>query len=66
MTSKNTDAIILLAKSAMTGALGGLLFGFDTAVIVVRLTRLRLSTGSLRGSWGLQYRLPYGAQSPAH
>jgi len=28
-----TSAIILLGKSAMTGALGGLLFGFDTAVI---------------------------------
>ena len=25
--------MILLGKSAMTGALGGLLFGFDTAVI---------------------------------
>jgi MFS transporter, SP family, arabinose:H+ symporter len=33
MTSKKTDAMILLGKSAMTGALGGLLFGFDTAVI---------------------------------
>ena len=33
MSSKKTDAIILLGKSAMTGALGGLLFGFDTAVI---------------------------------
>ena len=26
-------AVVLLAKSALTGALGGLLFGFDTAVI---------------------------------
>ena len=33
MTSKKTDAMILLGKSALTGALGGLLFGFDTAVI---------------------------------
>ncbi len=33
MSSKQTAAKILLAKSAMTGALGGLLFGFDTVVI---------------------------------
>ena len=33
MTSTRTSAMILLGKSAMTGALGGLLFGFDTAVI---------------------------------
>ena len=33
MASSKTNAIILLGKSAMTGALGGLLFGFDTAVI---------------------------------
>ena len=32
ITSQN-KAVILLAKSALTGALGGLLFGFDTAVI---------------------------------
>lgn len=33
MTSRKTESMILLGKSAMTGALGGLLFGFDTAVI---------------------------------
>lgn len=33
MSNRNTRAVALLAKSAMTGALGGLLFGFDTAVI---------------------------------
>ena len=33
MASTKTNAMILLGKSAMTGALGGLLFGFDTAVI---------------------------------
>ena len=33
MSSAQNKAILLLAKSAATGALGGLLFGFDTAVI---------------------------------
>ena len=33
MDAKRTSAVMLLGKSAMTGALGGLLFGFDTAVI---------------------------------
>ena len=33
MSSDKTKAILLLVKSALTGALGGLLFGFDTAVI---------------------------------
>ncbi len=33
MASTKTNAMMLLGKSAMTGALGGLLFGFDTAVI---------------------------------
>jgi SP family arabinose:H+ symporter-like MFS transporter len=33
MPSKQNAAMILLVKSAMTGALGGLLFGFDTVVI---------------------------------
>ncbi len=33
MSSANSKAVMLLAKSASTGALGGLLFGFDTAVI---------------------------------
>src|SRR5579875_1331118 len=31
--SSRTKALMLLGKSALTGALGGLLFGFDTAVI---------------------------------
>jgi SP family arabinose:H+ symporter-like MFS transporter len=30
---KKTNAMMLIGKSAMTGALGGLLFGFDTVVI---------------------------------
>src|SRR6201996_2792829 len=33
MENARRSAILLLAKSALTGALGGLLFGFDTAVI---------------------------------
>ena len=33
MSNPHRSAIFLLAKSALTGALGGLLFGFDTAVI---------------------------------
>ena len=33
MSSDKTKAILLLVKSALTGALGGLLFGFDTVVI---------------------------------
>ncbi len=33
MATAKTRALILLTKSALTGALGGLLFGFDTAVI---------------------------------
>ena len=33
MSTPSTRAAILIAKSALTGALGGLLFGFDTAVI---------------------------------
>jgi len=33
MASPKTTAMLLLGKSAMTGALGGLLFGFDTVVI---------------------------------
>lgn len=32
-TKRNSQAVALLARSALTGALGGLLFGFDTAVI---------------------------------
>ena len=32
-TSAKLNSVILLVKSAATGALGGLLFGFDTAVI---------------------------------
>src|SRR5271154_796631 len=33
MTRSKSSSALLLAKSAITGALGGLLFGFDTAVI---------------------------------
>ena len=33
MSTPQSRAVALLAKSALTGALGGLLFGFDTAVI---------------------------------
>ena len=32
-SSPGRKALVLLTKSALTGALGGLLFGFDTAVI---------------------------------
>ncbi len=38
-------AIVLLAKSALTGALGGLLFGFDTAVIAGATHPLTLQYG---------------------
>ena len=33
MSAPQRKAVLLLVKSALTGALGGLLFGFDTAVI---------------------------------
>src|SRR5579875_2515635 len=33
VSNPQSKAVVLLAKSALTGALGGLLFGFDTAVI---------------------------------
>jgi sugar porter (SP) family MFS transporter len=46
MSSTQGKAMALLAKSAMTGALGGLLFGFDTAVIAG-------TTGALTRHYGL-------------
>ena len=42
MSSDSTKAILLLVKSALTGALGGLLFGFDTAVIAGATHSLQL------------------------
>ena len=40
MGSSRSKALMLLGKSAMTGALGGLLFGFDTAVIAGTINAL--------------------------
>ena len=51
MTSLRTNAMLLLGKSAMTGALGGLLFGFDTAVIAGATHALTLQYGL--DSWRL-------------
>ena len=44
MASAKTRAVLLLAKSALTGALGGLLFGFDTAVIAGTTDRVLFSS----------------------
>jgi len=51
LDSKRTSAIMLLGKSAMTGALGGLLFGFDTAVIAGATHPLTIQYGL--SSWAL-------------
>jgi SP family arabinose:H+ symporter-like MFS transporter len=45
MDSTRMKAMALLGKSAMTGALGGLLFGFDTAVIAGATHALTLQYG---------------------
>ena len=51
MDAKRTSAVMLLGKSAMTGALGGLLFGFDTAVIAGATRPLTAQYGL--SSWAL-------------
>src|SRR5215469_14348588 len=51
MESK-TKTFVLLAKSALTGALGGLLFGFDTAVIAGVTHSLQLHYALTEGEKG--------------
>ena len=52
MSSDKTKAILLLVKSALTGALGGLLFGFDTAVIAGATHSLQLHYALTEGQKG--------------
>ncbi len=52
MSSDKTKAILLLVKSALTGALGGLLFGFDTAVIAGVTHSLQLHYALTEGQKG--------------
>ncbi len=52
MSSDKTKAILLLGKSALTGALGGLLFGFDTAVIAGATHSLQLHYALTEGQKG--------------
>ena len=52
MSSDKTKAILLLVKSALTGALGGLLFGFDTAVIAGVTHSLQLHYALSEGQKG--------------
>ena len=52
MSSDRSKAILLLAKSALTGALGGLLFGFDTAVIAGATHSLQLHYALSEGQKG--------------
>ncbi len=52
MSSDKTKAILLLVKSALTGALGGLLFGFDTAVIAGATHSLQLHYALSEGQKG--------------
>src|ERR1700736_5800087 len=49
MGSARAGALVLLGKSALTGALGGLLFGFDTAVIAGAIHPL--SVHYVLGDW---------------
>jgi sugar porter (SP) family MFS transporter len=49
MEASRTKALVLLGKSALTGALGGLLFGFDTAVIAGAIHPLSVQYGL--GDW---------------
>ena len=52
MSSEKTKAALLLGKSALTGALGGLLFGFDTAVIAGVTHSLQLHYALTEGQKG--------------
>ena len=52
MSSDKTKALVLLGKSALTGALGGLLFGFDTAVIAGVTHSLQLHYALTEGQKG--------------
>ncbi len=52
MSSVKTKAALLLGKSALTGALGGLLFGFDTAVIAGVTHSLQLHYALTEGQKG--------------
>ena len=46
----------LVLRSAIVAALGGLLFGFDTAVISGTTQQLNRSTSSARGGLGSPWR----------
>jgi sugar porter (SP) family MFS transporter len=52
MSSPKSRSIYLLVKSALTGALGGLLFGFDTAVIAGTTHSLQLHYALSEGEKG--------------
>ena len=52
MSSSKNRSIYLLVKSALTGALGGLLFGFDTAVIAGTTHSLQLHYALSEGEKG--------------
>ena len=52
MSSDRSKAVLLLVKSALTGALGGLLFGFDTAVIAGATHSLQLHYALSEGQKG--------------
>ena len=52
MVSAKNKTVLLLVKSALTGALGGLLFGFDTAVIAGVTHSLQLHYALTEGEKG--------------
>ena len=52
MSASQRGAVFLLVKSALTGALGGLLFGFDTAVIAGATHPLTVQYGLTDGQLG--------------
>jgi len=55
-----------LLKASIVGALGGLLFGFDTAVIAGTTHSLQQVLTFRTGHSESRSRLRYGAQSSAH